>query len=269
LQDACDAAAAGPTQAVRMDASEQEHDKKHLKQLNQQLKEQQRGEELDRYAGQLAPFLSQLRDYALYILDPEGRIRSWNAGAERLKGYSAADILGQHFSIFYTPEERAANRPAEALALAARDGGFAEEGIRVRRDGTRFWASVVLSPLRDEQGTLQGYVKLARDISPRKISEAALRESEARYRALFEHSNDAILLMDPAGAILSANPAALQLFGYSERQMLALRREDIIDMSDPRVRLPRSPSSAAAASISTAACRPPCSRTRRATRWPA
>ncbi|TWI44330.1 PAS domain S-box-containing protein/diguanylate cyclase (GGDEF)-like protein [Pseudoduganella flava] len=176
-----------------------------------------------------------MREYALFILDTAGTIRTWNAGAERLKGYGAADILGQHFSIFYTPEERTANRPAEALALAARDGSFSEEGIRVRQDGSCYWASIVLSALYDEQGTLQGFVKLVRDISPRKISEAAMRESEARYRALFEHSNDAVLLMEPDGTIVSANPAALRLFGYSEREMLTLRREQVIDMADPRV----------------------------------
>ena len=191
--------------------------------------------QLDRYAGELGPFLNQLRDYALYILDPDGVIRSWNAGAEQLKGYSAEQILGRHFSIFYPPEERASGKPAQALAMAARNGSYETEGERLRADGSRFYAAIHISALYDADREPRGYVKLARDISAAKASEIALRDSEARYRALFEHSNDAIVLALLDGAILSANPAACRLFGYSEEEFVRHSRDDIVDMADPRV----------------------------------
>ncbi|WP_181259351.1 PAS domain-containing protein [Pseudoduganella armeniaca] len=189
--------------------------------------------QLDHYAGLLGPFLNQLRDYALYILDTEGYIRSWNEGAEQLKGYTAREILGKHFSIFYTPEDRAAGKPAQALAAAAREGSFQAEGERLRADGTRFCAAIHISTLRDGAGQARGFVKLTRDISAAKAAEAALRESEARFRALFEHSNDAIVLALLDGQVLSVNPAACRLFGYAEQEFLRCKRDDIIDMGDP------------------------------------
>ncbi|AXA91732.1 PAS domain S-box protein [Massilia sp. YMA4] len=191
--------------------------------------------QLDRYAGLLGPFLNQLRDYALYILDTDGCIRSWNEGAEQLKGYAAHQILGKHFSVFYPPEDRAAGKPEQALAAAAREGSFQAEGERLRADGTRFCAAIHISALRDAAGQARGFVKLTRDISVAKAAEAALRESEARFRALFEHSNDAIVLALLDGPILSVNPAACRLFGYTEQEFLSRQRDDIVDMGDPRV----------------------------------
>ena len=117
-------------------------------------------------------------DYAIFMLDPQGRVVSWNPGAERIKGYGAEDIIGQHFSRFYTEEDRAAGRPERALRTAAEQGRFEDEAWRVRKDGTRFWAMVVIDAIRDEAGELIGFAKVTRDITERR--EAQQRLAEAR-----------------------------------------------------------------------------------------
>ncbi len=116
-------------------------------------------------------------DYAIYMLSPEGRVTNWNSGAERIKGYSAAEIIGQHFGRFYTPEDSATGLPMRALAKAARDGKFEAEGWRQRKDGTRFWASVVIDAIRDEKGELVGFAKVTRDISERREAQRRLEEA--------------------------------------------------------------------------------------------
>src|SRR5215210_8109671 len=121
-------------------------------------------------------------DYAISILHPHGTVTSWNAGAQRFKGYTPDEIIGEHFSRFYTEEDRQTNLPKRALETAAREGRFEQEGWRVRKDGGRFWAHVVIDPIRDEQGTLIGFAKITRDISERKTAEDALRRSEERFR---------------------------------------------------------------------------------------
>jgi PAS domain S-box-containing protein len=118
--------------------------------------------------------VSNVTDYALYMLDPEGRVSSWNAGGERIKGYAPHEIIGQNFSRFYTEADRAAGRPARALAIARETGRYAEEGWRVRKDGSFFWASVVIDPIRDDDGRLIGFAKITRDITERRDAEAAL-----------------------------------------------------------------------------------------------
>ncbi|MEJ8835298.1 sensor histidine kinase [Ramlibacter sp. AN1133] len=123
-------------------------------------------------------------EYAIIVLDPEGLVRSWNAGAQRIKGYTREEILGRPLSVFYTPEDIAADRPAQVLALAAQSGRFDEEGWRVRRDGSRFWASVSVAPLHDADGKLQGFVKVTRDLSERRRTDEALHaEIQERVRA--------------------------------------------------------------------------------------
>ena len=129
-------------------------------------------------------------DYAIFMLDPQGRVVSWNAGAQRIKGYAAGEIVGQHFSRFYPPEDAAAGKPARVLAEAARAGRFEEEGWRVRKDGSRFWASVVVTALRDGAGALRGFAKVTRDLTARRRAEAERRrraaaEEAARLRAEF------------------------------------------------------------------------------------
>lgn len=124
--------------------------------------------------------IERVRDYAIYFLDPQGFVTSWNAGAQRFKGYTADEIIGHHFSRFYTDEDRAADMPAKALAAAERDGMFEAEGWRVRKDGTRFWATVVIDPIRDDDGVLVGFGKITRDITHRWEAQRALDETRAQ-----------------------------------------------------------------------------------------
>src|SRR4051812_37155504 len=118
-------------------------------------------------------------DYAIYMLDPDGMVVSWNSGAQRSKGYTASEIIGKHFSTFYTPEDRAAGLPKVALETAAREGRFEREGWRVRKDGTYFWSNVIIDPIWSEQGELLGYAKITRDITERKEAQEALETARA------------------------------------------------------------------------------------------
>ncbi|MDY0874145.1 PAS domain-containing sensor histidine kinase [Dongia rigui] len=128
--------------------------------------------------------IDAVTDYAIYMLDPSGRVASWNPGAQRLKGYSAAEILGQHFSTFYTPEDREAGWPEVALATAQEAGRFEKEGWRVRKDGTRFWANVIVDPIHDRSGALIGFAKITRDVTDRMTTEAELKVTrEALFQA--------------------------------------------------------------------------------------
>ena len=116
-----------------------------------------------------------VQDYAIFLLGPDGRVRTWNPGAERAKGYAASEIIGQHFSVFYTPDEREAGRPQRLLAMAAAEGRVEDEGWRVRKDGTRFWADVILTALRDPNGALYGFAKITRDLTERRRAEEQQR----------------------------------------------------------------------------------------------
>jgi PAS domain S-box-containing protein len=122
--------------------------------------------------------VSAVRDYAIFMLDPEGRISSWNSGAQRIKGYAATEIIGKHFSCFYTPEELQTGKPQRELETAARVGHVEDEGWRVRKDGSKFWASVVITAMRDESGKLIGFSKVTRDFTERMLVLKALRESQ-------------------------------------------------------------------------------------------
>ena len=165
--------------------------------------------------------VSSVTDYAIYLLDPGGRIASWNAGAERIKGYRAGEVVGRHFSMFYVPEDRADGKPERALAAAMRDGRFEGQGWRVRRDGTRFWAEVVVTALRDAGGELKGFAKVTRDIHERHAAEERLRESERRFRMLVQGVTDyAIYMLSPGGEISSWNAGAQRIKGYAEREVL-------------------------------------------------
>jgi PAS domain S-box-containing protein len=159
--------------------------------------------------------ISGISDYAIYMLDPEGHVSSWNTGAQRFKGYLAPEILGEHFSRFYTPEDRAMNLPAHALATALAEGKYEAEGWRMRQDGTRFWASVVIDPIYDEQGTLLGYAKITRDITDKRQAEQALRASEERFRLLVQGVTDyAIYMLSPEGEVTNWNVGAERIKGY-------------------------------------------------------
>jgi PAS domain S-box-containing protein len=160
------------------------------------------------------------RDYAIFMLDSRGNVVSWNPGAQRIKGYRADELIGKHFSCFYPPEAVAAGWPDQELERAARDGRFEDEGWRIRKDGSKFWANVILTALRDEAGRLLGFSKITRDLSERRQADALLQESERRYRRLFETAKDGILLIDAAtGTISDTNPSLCQLLGYSHEEM--------------------------------------------------
>jgi PAS domain S-box-containing protein len=160
-------------------------------------------------------------DYAIYMLDPSGIVTSWNAGAERFKGYSPSEIIGQHFSRFYTDDDRESGLPARALEIAAREGKFESEGWRVRRDGTRFWAHVVIDPIRDPSGTLTGFAKVTRDLTERRRAEEELRKSQEQFQRLVQGVTDyAIYMLDPEGIVTSWNSGAERIKGYAADEII-------------------------------------------------
>jgi PAS domain S-box-containing protein len=160
-------------------------------------------------------------DYAIYMLDPAGVVSNWNTGAERMKGYSAEEIVGHHFSRFYTKEDRQAGLPARVLETAAREGRHEAEGWRLRKDGSRFWASVVIDAIRDSEGRLIGFGKVTRDISERRIAQEALRASERQFRMLVEGIRDyAVYMLDPNGIVASWNAGAERIKGYRPEEII-------------------------------------------------
>jgi PAS domain S-box-containing protein len=160
-------------------------------------------------------------DYAIFMLDPSGVVVNWNAGAERLKGYTADEIVGQHFSKFYTPEDRARGVPGRFLDVAAREGRLEEEGWRVRKDGGRFWASVVIDAIISEKGVLEGFAKVTRDITERRTALDAIKESERQFRMLVAGVTDyAIFMLDLNGIIISWNAGAQRIKGYTEEEII-------------------------------------------------
>ena len=166
-------------------------------------------------------FIASVTDYAIYMLSPEGNIASWNAGAERFKGYKPEEIIGQHFSRFYTPEDQAIELPKRALQMARDTGKFEAEGWRVRKDGTRFWASVVIDPIRDASGQLVGFAKITRDITEKQAAQQALRESEQRFRMLVQGVTDyAIYMLSPTGDITNWNAGARRIKGYEDDEVI-------------------------------------------------
>ncbi|WP_445322998.1 PAS domain S-box protein [Ramlibacter sp. AN1133] len=166
-------------------------------------------------------FVSAVTDYAIYMLSPEGNVVSWNAGAQRFKGYTADEIIGQHFSRFYTEEDRAAGVPWRALEIAQTTGKFEAEGWRMRKDGTRFWASVVIDAIRDAGGELVGFAKITRDITEKKAAQEALRESEERFRMLVQGVTDyAIYMLSPTGLVTNWNAGARRIKGYEHDDVI-------------------------------------------------
>jgi PAS domain S-box-containing protein len=160
-------------------------------------------------------------DYAIYMLDPSGVVTNWNAGAERLKGYEASEIVGQHFSKFYTAHDRASGAPARVLNTAVMNGRYEGEGWRVRKDGSRFWASVVVDVIRDRQGKLLGFAKVTRDISERRAAQEALRESERHLRLLIDGVRDyALFMLDPNGLVSTWNSGARRIKGYEAQDVI-------------------------------------------------
>jgi PAS domain S-box-containing protein len=177
-------------------------------------------------------------DYAIYMLDAEGRVASWNPGAERIKGYAADEIVGEHFSRFYTPEDRAAGLPAEVLRRAAEEGRFAAEGWRVRKDGTRFWAMVVVDPIR-EGDRIVGFAKVTRDITEQRNAALAALETERRFRLLVQGVTDyAIYMLDPQGRVTNWNTGAQRIKGYSADEIVGEHFSRFYTPEDVEARAP-------------------------------
>ena len=170
--------------------------------------------------------VSAVSDYAIYLLDQSGRVASWNAGAERIKGYRAGEVIGRHFSVFYAPEDRAAGMPERALAHATRDGRYEAEGWRLTKDGGRFWAEVVITALRAPDGALRGFAKVTRDITARH----AEREREQLLAAVFNHAPHGISVVDRNGRYIGGNASFLRLTGYTEAE---LRERTYLDLTHP------------------------------------
>lgn len=167
-------------------------------------------------------------DYAIYQLTPTGLVASWNEGAQRIKGYTQSEIVGKHFSCFFTPEDLALGNPDCELETAVATGHYQGEGWRVRKDGTRFWASVVITALRDESGRLCGFSKITRDDTERKRADELLQESEERYRRLFDNNPHPTWVYDRETLkFLAVNAAAVRKYGYTSEEFLRMTIKDI------------------------------------------
>jgi len=165
-----------------------------------------------------------VKDYALLMLDPKGYVVSWNAGAQRIKGYTADEIIGQHYSRFYLPEDVAEGHPEEELRIAAEKGRYVEEGWRVRKDGSRFLADVILTAIRDGAGNLRGFAKVTRDITARRLAE----EQIAEQAALLDKAHDAIVVRDLDGSVLFWNQGAEQLYGWTHAEAMGRNLGELI-----------------------------------------
>jgi len=165
--------------------------------------------------------LDGIQNYAIFMMDPRGQILSWNAGAELIKGYSAELIIGRNFSCFFPPEEIERGKPQEILRMTAASGRHEEQGMRVRKDGSQFLASVVLTALRDPTGNLRGFSEFSHDLTERK-------ESEAKYRGLLEAAPDAMVVVNVAGEIVLLNVRAEKEFGYSRDELIGQKVKNII-----------------------------------------
>jgi PAS domain S-box-containing protein len=176
---------------------------------------------LDEVEEHFRQLVAGVEDYAIFLLTPQGQVATWNQGAERIKGYQAADIIGRHFSTFYPSDAVQAGKPQYELEVAVQTGKFAEEGWRLRRDGSPFWASVTITALKANDGRVRGFLKITRDLTERKETAERLRQSEERFRLLVDGVQDyAIFMLDPQGQVVSWNQGAVRLFGYRADDIL-------------------------------------------------
>ena len=165
--------------------------------------------------------LESIKDYSIVMLDPEGLVTTWNKGAERITGYRSDEIVGRHFSRFYPQVDVAEGKPEHELAVAAGEGRCEDEGWRVRKDGTRFWAEVVVTPIYNDSGKLSGFSKVTRDVSGR-------REAERKFKDLLEAAPDAMVVVNQRGEIVLLNLQAEKQFGYRRDELLGQAVKNII-----------------------------------------
>jgi two-component system cell cycle sensor histidine kinase/response regulator CckA len=165
--------------------------------------------------------ISSVKDYAIFMLSPSGNVMSWNEGAKRIKGYEASEIIGHHFSCFYLPEDVQAGKPEKGMKDALAHGHHEDEGWRLRKDGTQFWATMVLTPVRNQKGELQGFSRITRDITDRRLTQEAVTLAERKYREIFEEAIVGIFQTAPDGKLLSTNLAMATLYGYASSEEMA------------------------------------------------
>ncbi len=190
--------------------------------------------------GRFRMLIDAITDYAIYMLDPDGTVTTWNPGARRFKGYDESEIIGENFSRFYTVEDRKAGLPRRALETAAREGRFENEGWRVRKDGSQFWAYVIIDPIRDSSGRLIGFAKVTRDLTERRNAETTLRESEEQFRLLVQGVTDyAIYMLNPKGYVSSWNSGAERIKGYAPEEIIGQHFSRFYTEDDQRAGLPR------------------------------
>ncbi|MGZ7077885.1 MAG: PAS domain-containing sensor histidine kinase, partial [Thermoanaerobaculia bacterium] len=173
------------------------------------------------FADELPFFIDAVQDYAIFGLGPTGEVRSWNKGAARIMGYRAEEAVGRNFSMFYGPADLENRKPQRELEIAVRDGRVEDEGWRLRKDGTQFWANTVITVLRDDDGSVRGFVKVTQDMSKRRDAEERLRQSEEIFRLLVSAVKDyAIFLLDPEGRVATWNKGAQAIKGYLPEEII-------------------------------------------------
>lgn len=183
--------------------------------------------------------IDSIADYAIYMLDLDGRVASWNLGAQRFKGYAPSEIIGEHFSHFYTDEDRADGLPERALRAAAEEGSYEMEGWRLRKDGSRFWAHAIIDAIRSETGELLGYAKITRDLTERRAAEESLRRSQEQFRLLVQGVTDyAIYMLDPDGYVTNWNAGAQRIKGYAPEEIIGRRFSEFYTPEDQAAGLP-------------------------------
>jgi PAS domain S-box-containing protein len=204
------------------------------------LERQEKFEAAQSAEGRYRMLVEAVTDYAIYMLNTEGIVSSWNPGARRFKGYEESEIIGEHFSRFYTDEDRATDLPKRALETAEREGKFEAEGWRVRKDGSRFWAYVVIDPIRDSNGRLLGYAKVTRDLTERRAAEAELRKSQEQFQLLVQGVTDyAIYLLTPQGNVSSWNSGAERIKGYKPEEIIGHHFSTFYTTEDREAGLPK------------------------------
>jgi PAS domain S-box-containing protein len=181
---------------------------------------ERRREELEQSEHRFRLLVTAVQDYAIFMLDPQGNIVSWNEGAARINGYREDEVLGRHFSLFYTREDRARNHPQRELEIATETGSYEEEGWRLRKDGSRFWTHVLITAVRDERGEMVGFAKVTRDLTGQRAAEEERRRGEQRYRALYEDNPTMYFTLDAEGLIAEVNPYGAEHLGYTVGELV-------------------------------------------------